>query len=99
MPVTLTTRVEDDLARLIDEVARREGMDRSTVIRRFLSKAARDWLIENSLREYEEGKLTLWQAAVKCGLSLWEMVNEVKNRMVHVPYGLNELKEDLKDFE
>ncbi|MEM1582441.1 MAG: ribbon-helix-helix protein, CopG family [Candidatus Bathyarchaeia archaeon] len=49
MPVTLTTRVEDELARLIDEVARRENMDRSTVIRRFLSKAARDWLIESCL--------------------------------------------------
>ncbi|MEM1582440.1 MAG: hypothetical protein QXK89_08035 [Candidatus Bathyarchaeia archaeon] len=39
------------------------------------------------------------QAAVKCRLSLWEMVNEVKKRMVHVSYGLDELKEDLKAFE
>ncbi|MBS7612541.1 UPF0175 family protein [Candidatus Bathyarchaeota archaeon] len=96
MPVTLTTRVEDELAKLIDEVAKREGMDKSTVIRRFLLKAVRDWLVERSLEEYEEGKLTLWQAAARCGLSLWEMISEVRKRVVHVPYGLEDLKEDLK---
>lgn len=96
MPVTVTTRVEDKLAKLIDEIARKEKMDRSTVIRRFLSKAAKDWLIEKSLGEYEEGKITLWQAAKKSGLSLWEIIGEVERREVRVPYTLEELKKDLK---
>ena len=96
MPVTVTTRVDDDLARMIDEVAEREGMDRSTVIRRFLSKAVREWLIERRLEEYEHGRLTLWQAARSCGLSLWEIIEEVKAREIRVPYTLQELKEDLK---
>jgi predicted HTH domain antitoxin len=98
VPVTITTRVDDELARIIDSIGRREGLDRSTVIRRFLLKAVKDWLIEKSMDEYEEGKLTLWQAAKKCGLSLWEMINEVKKRSVHVPYTVDELKEDLKAF-
>lgn len=99
MPVTVTTRVGEELVKIIDSIAKREGMDRSTVIRRFLLRAVKDWLIEKSLDEYEEGKLTLWQAAEKCGLSLWEMINEVKKREIHVPYTLEELKEDLKAFE
>ena len=99
MPVTVTTRVEEELAKIIDSIAKREGMDRSTVIRRFLLKAVKDWLIERGLEEYENGKLTLWQAAEKCGLSLWEIIDEIKKRSVHVPYTLEELKEDLKDFE
>jgi predicted HTH domain antitoxin len=99
MPVTVTTRVEEELAKAIDEVAKREGMDRSTVIRRFLIKAVNEWLIEKSLEEYEEGKMTLWQAAKRCGLSLWEMINEVKKREVHVPYSLEELREDLKGLK
>ena len=99
MPVTVTTRVEEELAKIIDSIAKKEGMDRSTVIRRFLLRAVKDWLIEKSLDEYEQGKLTLWQAAEKCGLSLWEVINEVKKREIHVPYTLEELKEDLKAFE
>jgi len=96
MPVTVTTRVEDELAKVIDEVAKREGMDRSTVIRRFLLKAVKDWLIERSLEDYEQGKVTLWEAARRCDLSLWEIINEVKKREIHVPYTLEELKGDLK---
>jgi len=99
MPVTITTRVDEDLAKIIDFIAKEESMDRSTVIRRFLVKAVKEWLIERSLEEYEQGKLTLWQAARKCGLSLWEMINEVKKREVHVPYTLEELKEDLKGLK
>jgi predicted HTH domain antitoxin len=99
MPVTVTTRVEDELAKAIDEVAKKEGMDRSTVIRRFLSKAVKEWLIEKSLEDYGNGRLTLWQAAERCGLSLWEMITEVRKREIHVPYTLEELREDLKGME
>lgn len=98
MPITVTTRVEEELAKIIDDIARREGMDRSTIIRRFLLRAVKDWLIERSLEEYEQGKITLWQAAKRCNLSLWEIIDEVKKREIHVPYTLEELKDDLKDL-
>jgi predicted HTH domain antitoxin len=96
MPVTFTTRIEEDLARVIDEVSKKEGLDRSTVIRRFLMKSVKEWLIERSLEDYEQGKVTLWQAAERCGISLWEMVVEAKKREIHVPYSLEEFREDLK---
>jgi predicted HTH domain antitoxin len=99
VPVTYTTRIEEDLARVIDEVSKREGMDRSTVIRRFLMKAVKEWLIERSLEDYEQGKVTLWQAAERCGLSLWEIVIEARKREIHVPYTLEEFKEDLKGLQ
>lgn len=98
MAVTITTRIEDEVGRSIDAIAKEEGMDRSTVIRRFLSKAVREWWIEKCLRDYEAGKLTLWQGARKCGISLWEMIDEVKRREIHVPYTIEELREDLKDL-
>jgi predicted HTH domain antitoxin len=99
LPTTLTVRVEDDLAKLIDEVSEEEGINRSTVIRRFLIKATKDWLIGKSLKEYSHGKITLWQAAYKCGLSLWELMDEAKKREVQVPYTLEEFKEDLKGLQ
>ncbi len=98
MGVTLTTRVDEKLAKLIDEVAREEGMDRSTVIRRFLVRAVRDWLIERNLKEYEEGKVTLWQAADRCNISLWEMIEEARKREIRIPYTLEDLMEDIEDL-
>ena len=99
MPIAFTTGIEEDLARIIEEVSKEEGMDRSTVIRRFLMKAVKEWLIERRLEDYEQGKITLRQAAEKCGLSLWEIVIEARKREIHVPYTLEEFKEDLKGLQ
>jgi len=99
VPIAFTTGIEEDLARIIEEVSKEEGMDRSTVIRRFLMKAVKEWLIERRLEDYEQGKITLRQAAEKCGLSLWEIVIEARKREIHVPYTLEEFKEDLKGLQ
>lgn len=95
MPMTITTRVEDPLVKAIDSVAKEEAIERSAVIRRFLIKSVKEWKIEKMLRDYEQGRITLWQAARHCDLSLWEMIDEVKKRHVHVPYTLEELREDV----
>lgn len=96
MPVTITTRVNDNLAKLIDEIAKKEGMDRSTVLRRFLEQSAKNWLIKKSLKEYQEGKLTLRQVAKISKLSLWEVIEEAKNRKTYFPYTIEDLKDDLR---
>jgi predicted HTH domain antitoxin len=57
-----------------------------------------EWLIEKSLEEYEEGKISLWKAAKKCDLSLWEIIEEARNRRIHVPYTMEDLKEDLENI-
>ncbi|MBI4176207.1 MAG: UPF0175 family protein [Candidatus Aenigmarchaeota archaeon] len=95
MPVTITTRVEDKLAKKIDMVVRAEAMDRSTVVRRLLSRSVQEWFIDRALKDYEEGRITLWEASRRAGISLWEMVEEVKKRDIHVPYTIEDLKEDI----
>ena len=57
MPVTITTRIDDSLSKLIDDIAKREGMDRSTVLRRFLMEASKNWLIIKHSRILKKAKL------------------------------------------
>lgn len=52
--------------------------------------------ITTKLKEYEKGRVTLWKAAHDCGISLWEMIEEVKNRGIRVPYRMEDFQEDLK---
>tara|TARA_Y100000310_G_C20413253_1_gene683072 strand:+ start:507 stop:803 length:297 start_codon:yes stop_codon:yes gene_type:complete len=96
MAITVTTRIENDVVDDIDTVAKQEAIDRSAVIRRFLIKSIKEWKIQKHLVEYEQGKTTLWQAAKQCELSLYEIIEEVKQRKIHVPYGIEEFKEDVK---
>ena len=94
MSTTISIRIEKKLANIIEEISKKERMDKSSVIRRFLTKAAKEWLINQTLQNYKQGKFTLWQAAEKSNLSLWETIN--KKREIHTPYTLKALKEDLK---
>lgn len=96
MPTTITARVEDALVLEIDEVASEEAIDRSSVIRKFLLHSVKEWKIVKALEEYEKGRVTLWKAARDCGVSLWEMIEEVKKRGTRVPYKLEDFQEDLK---
>ncbi|MBN2073313.1 MAG: UPF0175 family protein [Actinobacteria bacterium] len=95
MPVTITTRVDDKLVKLIDDIAGEEGMDRSTILRRFLIKSAREWVMDKSLKEYEEGKISLWQVAKRCEMSLWQVIDETAKRSVYVPYTLENLSREI----
>lgn len=99
MGKTVTTRVNEELSERIDEIAEEEGLDRSTVVRKFLADGTRNWLIEKNLEDYEAGRVTLWQAADRCGLSLWEIIQEAREREIHVPYTVDELEEDLRALE
>ncbi|MBI2574373.1 UPF0175 family protein [Candidatus Woesearchaeota archaeon] len=99
MASTITTRLDDTVVREIDKVAAVEAIERSAVIRKFLIRAVKDWKIQKSLEEYEKGRITMWQAAKKCGVSIWEMIDEAKARLIHVPYGSSELKEDIKGLQ
>ena len=64
MPVTVTTRVDDRLLKLIDRIAEKEGMDRTTIIRRFLMGSTAEWIIEKSLEEYEEKMISFFDDAL-----------------------------------
>ncbi|MHB8277977.1 MAG: UPF0175 family protein [Candidatus Humimicrobiaceae bacterium] len=99
MPVTITTRIDDSLSKLIDDIAKREGMDRSTVLRRFLMEASKNWLINKALKDFEEGKVTLRQAADFCNLPLRLIIEEISLRKVKIPYTLEDLNEDIKGLD
>jgi predicted transcriptional regulator len=98
MVTTISTRIDDKYVKKIDELATRKGVDRSALLRSFLLFALNEYTIRESLEKYQDGKTTLWEAAEQCNLSLWEMVQEVKQRQIHTPYDIEELEKDLKDL-
>ena len=87
LPLALVRELE-----LIEEV---EQSDRSTTLRRLLSKAVRDWKLEHYVRLYGDGKLTLARAARDAGVSLWEMMDYARARKVPAQYDLEDLQRDL----
>ena len=96
MAKTITTRLDDEYVKRIDELAAQKGVDRSALLRSFLLYALKEQIIRDSLENYKSGKTTLWETAQQCNLSLWEMIQQVKHSHIHASYDLKELEKDLR---
>ena len=89
------TRLPSELVRELAFIEEVEQSDRSTTVRRLLSKAIQQWKLEHYVRLYGDGKLTLARAAHEAGVSLWEMIDYARARKVPAQYDLEELQCDL----
>ena len=99
MSKTVTTRLDDESVKRIDELAARKGVDRSALLRSFFLYALEGHMLRDCLEDYEAGKITLWEAAERCNMSLWEMIQEVKQAHIHVSYDLQEFQKDLMEID
>ncbi len=91
----VSIRLSLDLVRELELIENVEQPDRSTTVRRLLSKAIQQWKLEHYARLYGDGKLTLARAARDAGVSLWEMMDYARARKVPTQYDLEDLNRDL----
>ena len=89
-------RLPSDLVRELEFIQNVEQSDRSTTVRRLLSRAIREWKLEHAARQYGERKVSLARAALDAGVSLWEMMDYARARNVSVQYDLDDLERDLE---
>ena len=54
-----------------------------------------DWKLEYYAQEYAQGRLTLSRAAEETGVSVWEMMDYLKQKRVPAQYSLEDLEHDL----
>lgn len=80
----------------IEKIASLEDTDKSKVMRELLIIGVKGKKLEESLKLYSEGKISLWKAARIADISLWKIMEIVKEKKIPIQYGEKELKEDLK---
>ena len=90
------TRLPVTVVRDLEAIEEVEQSDRSTTIRKLLSRAIQDWKLDHYSRLYGNGKLTLARAARGAGVSLWEMMDYVKTKKITAQHDLEDLQRDLK---
>jgi len=89
------SRLPGDLLRDLETIERVEQADRSTTVRKLLYRAVDEWKREHYARQYGDGKMTLARAAREAGVSLWGMMEYVRQRKIAAQYDLEDLRKDL----
>jgi predicted HTH domain antitoxin len=95
----VSARLPRERVNQIEEIAREEKVDKSTVLDRALEHYIREWKLQKAIESYAEGSATLPRAAETAGLTVWEMIDALAKRNIQPQYDAEDLEEDLKAFE
>jgi predicted HTH domain antitoxin len=78
----LGARVPEEIERYLKEFMKMEGVDKSTAVRKILERGISEWRKERALGLLCRGKITFTRAAEMAGISLWEMLDLVRDRKI-----------------
>jgi predicted HTH domain antitoxin len=93
------TRLPESFIVDLEKIETVEQSDRSTVLRKLLYRALKDWKMEYYAQEYGQERMTLGRAAEEAGVSVWEMMEYIRQRKIAMQYSLEDLEHDLKVIE
>ena len=99
MSVVVSARLPREMVKLIEEIAREEKIDKSTVVERALEHYMREWRLNKAVESYRDGLVTLSRAAEIAGVSIWEMIDVLVQKKVTLQYSVEDLEEDLRALE
>ncbi len=99
MGKTLTSRLPDDMAKKIEEIAEIEKLDKSSVIRRLLDKGIIQWTEEFALKLYQDGEVSLGRAAEISSLSIWEFLDKLAEKKIPLNYDADDFINDVKTVD
>lgn len=95
----ISARFEKKDTALIEEVAKEEKSDKTTALKKLFSLGARQYKLEKAIKQYQSGKISIGKAAETAGISLWEMMDQLKERNIANHLSEADFKEGLKNLE
>jgi len=97
MPVT-TIRLDDEDLKYLEEVADRQSMDRTSLIKKAIKLGVHDILLEDALLKYQKGLGSAWECAREAHATLWEFLEELRKRDIYFRTDEIELAKALKEL-
>lgn len=99
MTEVVSARLPKEKARLVEEIAKEEKVDKSTILEKAVEHYAREWKLKKALERYRDGQITLSRAAEIAEISIWEIIDLLAQKKVNLQYSADDLEEDLKALE
>ena len=72
-----------------------EHVERTSVARKLLTEGVQRWRLDHALRLHEQGHITRERAAEIAGVSIYDVLDALRQRGTLAQYSLEELREDL----
>ncbi len=90
--------IPDELKSELDKLRKQSKEDQSSIIRRLLWKSIAQEKLENALKDYIDDKISLGKAAEIAGISIWQMLDELKKRNFTLKYKISEAELEIENI-
>ena len=97
MPVT-TIRLDEDDLKYLDEIAERQSLDRTHLIKKAIKLGVHDILVDSALQRYQQGLCSVWEGARWAQISLWEFLEELRRKDIGFKTDEIQLAQALKEL-
>jgi predicted HTH domain antitoxin len=96
MSENISLRLPQDTIQKLDDIAKKERKDRSTLIREILDEGIKEKRIDLAAELYQKKEVTGWQASKLAGISLRKFYQALQTRGILIQYDEKDLEADLK---
>jgi len=92
----LSIVIPEDMKKEIEILRNRSMEDQSTLVRRLLRRSLAEEKLDLAIKDYLEDKVSLGKAAEFAGVSIWQMLDELKKRNIGLKYKLTEAQVEIE---
>jgi len=97
MTDVVSTRLDEKEIEELNEISKRERIDRSSLIRKFLLVQIQEYRLRESGEKYRKGLVSMAEAATLAKVSIYKMMEYVERERIQAPSLTDpEMEEDLK---
>jgi len=95
----LSIVIPEEMKAEIEALQKLTHLDKSSLIRQLLRKSIREFRIEEAIRAYEGGKVSFGKASEIAGLNMWDWIDEVHRRGVHMQMSIEDVRQEIEDWK
>ena len=85
MSKTVSTRLEDDIVSKLDNITKKEKIDRSSLIRKFILEQIAQYEMRRVGELYRKGLVSLQEAATQANVTIYEMMDFLQKEKIRPP--------------
>ena len=90
--------IPEELKKEIDNLKELYKEEQSSLIRRLLWRSINEEKTDFAIKEYLNEKISMGKAAEIAGISIWEMLDELKKRNITLKYKISEAQSEIENL-
>lgn len=94
----ISLTVPKELLEKSEKIAKEKLEDRSTVIRELLALGLKQYMMQEAIKHYCEGKVSMEKAAELADVSIWKFLDMLKEMKIPIRYDLDDIKKEIEDI-